>query len=46
MNAELSEELRINGGSRVLVVRFFSEDGQWWCHGRRTERSIAIVRSR
>jgi thiol-disulfide isomerase/thioredoxin len=28
-NTELSEELRINGGSRVPVVRFYSEDGQW-----------------
>lgn len=29
INKELSEELRINGGSRVPVVRFFSEDGLW-----------------
>ena len=29
MSAELSEELRINGGSRVPVVQFFSEDGLW-----------------
>lgn len=29
MNSELSEELRINGGSRVPVVRFFSEDDVW-----------------
>lgn len=29
MNKELSEELRINGGSRVPVVRFFSEDNVW-----------------
>ena len=29
MNTELSEELRINGGSRVPVVRFFSEDDLW-----------------
>jgi thiol-disulfide isomerase/thioredoxin len=29
MNSELSEELRINGGSRVPVVQFFSEDGHW-----------------
>ena len=28
-DAELSEELRINGGSRVPVVRFFAEDGLW-----------------
>ncbi len=26
---ELSEELRINGGSRVPVVQFFSEDDLW-----------------
>ena len=29
MNAELSEDLRINGGSRVPIVRFYSEDGLW-----------------
>jgi thiol-disulfide isomerase/thioredoxin len=29
MKTELSEELRINGGSRVPVVRFYSEDGLW-----------------
>lgn len=29
INTELSEELRINGGSRVPVVRFFSEDDVW-----------------
>jgi thiol-disulfide isomerase/thioredoxin len=29
MNAELSEDLRINGGSRVPVLRFYSEDGLW-----------------
>jgi len=29
MNTELSDELRINGGSRVPVVRFFSEDDMW-----------------
>jgi hypothetical protein len=29
MNTELREELRINGGSRVPVVQFFSEDGEW-----------------
>lgn len=29
MNKELKEELRINGGSRVPVVRFFSEDDKW-----------------
>lgn len=29
MNTELAEELRINGGSRVPVVRFFSEDDVW-----------------
>jgi Thioredoxin len=29
MNTELLEELRINGGSRVPVVQFFSEDGKW-----------------
>ncbi len=29
MSAELAEELRINGGSRVPVVQFFSEDGLW-----------------
>ena len=28
-NTELSEELRINGGSRAPVVQFFSEDGLW-----------------
>jgi thiol-disulfide isomerase/thioredoxin len=28
-SSELSEELRINGGSRVPVVRFFSEDDVW-----------------
>ena len=28
-DAELPEDLRINGGSRVPVVLFFSEDGQW-----------------
>jgi thiol-disulfide isomerase/thioredoxin len=29
MNKELNEELRINGGSRVPVVLFYSEDGKW-----------------
>ncbi|HEY0262891.1 MAG TPA: thioredoxin family protein [Granulicella sp.] len=29
MNTELREDLRINGGSRVPVVQFFSEDGLW-----------------
>jgi thiol-disulfide isomerase/thioredoxin len=29
MNTELREELRINGGSRVPVVQFFSEDSAW-----------------
>jgi hypothetical protein len=29
MATELAEELRINGGSRVPVVQFFSEDGLW-----------------
>ncbi len=29
VHTELSEDLRINGGSRVPVVRFFSEDGLW-----------------
>jgi thiol-disulfide isomerase/thioredoxin len=29
MSKELSEELRTNGGSRVPVVRFFSEDDVW-----------------
>jgi thiol-disulfide isomerase/thioredoxin len=29
MNRELNEELRINGGSLVPVVQFFSEDGLW-----------------
>ncbi|WP_158792133.1 thioredoxin family protein [Granulicella sp. L60] len=29
MSRELAEELRINGGSRVPVVQFFSEDGLW-----------------
>lgn len=29
MNTELSHELRINGGSRVPVVRFYSEDDLW-----------------
>ncbi len=29
MNTDLSDELRINGGSRVPVVRFFSEDDVW-----------------
>ncbi|AXC12476.1 hypothetical protein ACPOL_3181 [Acidisarcina polymorpha] len=29
MSTELSEELRINGGSRVPVVRFYSEDDLW-----------------
>jgi len=29
VNTELSEELRINGGSRVPVVLFFSEDWYW-----------------
>jgi hypothetical protein len=29
MNTELLEELRINGGSRVPIVLFFSEDWQW-----------------
>jgi thiol-disulfide isomerase/thioredoxin len=29
MNTDLKEELRINGGSRVPVVQFFSEDGKW-----------------
>jgi hypothetical protein len=29
MNAESTEELRINGGSRVPLVRFYSEDGLW-----------------
>jgi thiol-disulfide isomerase/thioredoxin len=29
MNTELSEEFRINGGSRVPLVRFFSEDDVW-----------------
>jgi thiol-disulfide isomerase/thioredoxin len=29
MNTQLSEELRINGGSRVPVVRFFSENDVW-----------------
>jgi|SRR5580692_4317543 hypothetical protein len=28
-NTELREELRINKGSRVPVVLFFSEDGEW-----------------
>jgi thiol-disulfide isomerase/thioredoxin len=29
MSTELSEELRINGGSRVPVIRFYSEDDLW-----------------
>ena len=29
MSTELSEELRINGGSRVPVVRIYSEDDLW-----------------
>jgi thiol-disulfide isomerase/thioredoxin len=29
MNTELKEELRINGGSRVPVVLFYSEDDMW-----------------
>ncbi len=29
VNVELPEDLRINGGSRVPVVLFFSEDGKW-----------------
>lgn len=29
MATELAEELRINGGSRVPVVQFFSEEGLW-----------------
>ena len=29
MNSELIEDLRINGGSRVPVVLFFSEDWEW-----------------
>jgi thiol-disulfide isomerase/thioredoxin len=29
MNEELPEELRINGGSRVPIVLFFSEDWDW-----------------
>jgi thiol-disulfide isomerase/thioredoxin len=28
-NTELLSELRINGGSRVPLVRYFSEDGLW-----------------
>lgn len=28
-NTELDNELRINGGSRVPVVRFYSEDDMW-----------------
>ena len=28
-DSELAEDLRINGGSRVPVVLFFSEDGKW-----------------
>jgi hypothetical protein len=30
MSAELPQQLRINGGSGVPVVQFFSEDG-FWC---------------
>jgi thiol-disulfide isomerase/thioredoxin len=29
VNTELNEALQINGGSRVPVVLFFSEDGRW-----------------
>lgn len=29
MNIELKEELRINGGSCIPVVQFFSEDDRW-----------------
>ncbi|WP_263357070.1 thioredoxin family protein [Acidicapsa ligni] len=29
MTGELAEDLRVNGGSRVPVVQFFSEDGLW-----------------
>src|SRR5580658_6540055 len=48
MNTELPEELRINGGSRVPVVLFFSEDGRWCATaGDRTlnrYRAIALSR--
>jgi thiol-disulfide isomerase/thioredoxin len=50
MNTELSEELRINGGSRVPVVQFFSEDGLWCAtFGDRTinrYRALALKRLR
>jgi thiol-disulfide isomerase/thioredoxin len=48
MNVELNEELRINGGSRVPVVVFYSEDGEWCAtNGDRTlnrYRALAVKR--
>lgn len=45
---ELAPELRINGGNRVPIVLFFSEDGQWCATaGDRTinrYRALALLR--